>query len=105
MLLKHYLLQLGGVANCPLRGVFLYTEKHLGNNLLSVIWSNGVSALEGLCMYGSYRENNQDPEINFVLYILVSAIEGCPLSRVSLYFHVCIIEKILFTRLVGIELN
>ena len=39
----------------------LYMEKHLGNNLLSVIRSNGVSALEGLCMYGS--KNNRDPEI------------------------------------------
>ena len=43
--------------------VFLYTEKHLGKNLLSIIWSSGVSALEGLRMYGSYRENNRDPEI------------------------------------------
>ena len=53
----------GSVANCPLHGGVLYTEKHLGNNLLSIIWSNGVSALEGLCMYGSYRENNRDLEI------------------------------------------
>ena len=62
MLLKHCLLA-GGVANCLLHGVFLCTKKHLGNNLLSIIRSSGVSALEGLCMYGSYRENNRDPEI------------------------------------------
>ena len=38
----------GGVANCPLRGVFFYVEKHLGLVLLSVIRSSGVSVLEGL---------------------------------------------------------
>ena len=62
MLLKHDLLA-GGVANCPLHRIFLYMEKHLGNNLLSIIRNSGVSALQGLCMYGSYRENNWDPEI------------------------------------------
>ena len=79
---KHYLLG-GGVANCPLHGAFLYTKKHLGNNLLSIIRSSEVSALEWLsCMdligktIGTKR---------FVRYIEVSAIEGCPLRRVSLY--------------------
>ena len=38
----------GGVANCPLPGVFFYVEKHLGLVLLSVIRSSGVSVLEGL---------------------------------------------------------
>ena len=33
-------------------------------------------------MYVSY---NWDPEINFVHYIELSTIEGCPLSGVSLY--------------------
>ena len=51
------------MANCPLHGVFYTQKKHLGNNLLSIIWNSRVSALEGLCMYGSCRENNQDPEI------------------------------------------
>ena len=49
MLLKQYLLA-GGVANCPF-------------DLLSIIQSSGVSVLEGLRVYGSYRESNRDPEI------------------------------------------
>ena len=41
----------GGVANCPFRvlgRVIFYAEKPLGNDLLSVIRSSGVSVLEGL---------------------------------------------------------
>ena len=58
-------------------GFFLYTEKHLGNDLLSVIQSSGVSVLEGLHMYGSCRENNRDQEI-------------CPLYRGIRYIRVSI---------------
>ena len=52
-----------GVITCPLRGVIFYEEKCLGNDLLSVIQSSGVSVLEGLRMYGSPGENNQDTEM------------------------------------------
>ena len=58
---------------CAIR--VLYVEKHLGSDLLSVIWSSGVPILEGLQMCESLGESNRDTKI-----CPLSTIEGCLLS-------------------------
>ena len=40
-----------GCGNRPLSGVFLYCECTIGDGLLSVIRSSGVSAIQGFLMY------------------------------------------------------
>ena len=42
---------------------FFYGESAFGIDLLSVIRSSGVSAVEGYRTYGSLRRNNRDPKL------------------------------------------
>ena len=41
-----------GVAKLSAERVFQYCKWPIGNGLLSVIWSSGVSAIQGVLMYG-----------------------------------------------------
>ena len=70
---------------CPLRGVNFYAYSIFGDDLLSVVQGSGVSVLEGLPIMDFYGETIGPQK--FVRYIAMSAIEGCPLSEVSLYIY------------------
>ena len=56
------------------------SQKTIWGTILSVIRSSGVSALNGLRMHGSLRENNRDKEI----VLAVSPLEWYLLSGVPL---------------------
>ena len=59
-------------------GYFLYVEKCLGSDLMSIICNSDVRVYE--CSYGYLGRHRYN-----VSYNAVFAIEGCLLSRVVLY--------------------
>ena len=82
LLLKHYLLA-QGVANCPLH-VFFYMRKSIWGTFYCVLY-----VVAGCLLWRGYTCMDLIGKTirtqRFVRYIEVPAVEGCPLSGVSLY--------------------